>query len=281
MFSRSDSRSTMSISCSCSARQRQLLPEDLDGPRHRRQRIPDLVRDPGGHLADRGEALLHVRVALEPLDIGQILERHQESGASARGSADASRSGRCRSRPVYRPSDSGTRRAWPPPVRDRCRTPRRWAPGAAAPRRSAARATDAKVCPVMISAARLKVRMRCAGSVVASPLGRLSITCWLNAVQVRDPVRGDLEPRAGRSQAFRQRTARAARRRRIRTRSAPPCTGPPPRDGRISRSVCSQGSCSTPGAAKYCSDTRPTYSTALRLGNEERAAPVADHAARQ
>jgi len=35
--------------------------------------------------------------------------------------------------------------------------------------------------PVMASAARLKVRTLPAGSVVARPLGRLSMTCWLNA----------------------------------------------------------------------------------------------------
>ena len=55
----------MSISCAWSARQRQLLPQDLNRSGHRRQRIADLVRDAGGHLADRGEPLLHPRVALE------------------------------------------------------------------------------------------------------------------------------------------------------------------------------------------------------------------------
>ena len=58
-FSRSDSRSTMSISCACSLAERQLLPQDLDRPRHRREGIPDLVGDAGRHLSDGGQALLH------------------------------------------------------------------------------------------------------------------------------------------------------------------------------------------------------------------------------
>ena len=40
------------------AAERQFLPQDLDRPRHRRQRIADLVRDAGGHFADRGQPLL-------------------------------------------------------------------------------------------------------------------------------------------------------------------------------------------------------------------------------
>ena len=39
--------------------ERQLLAQDLNRPRHRRQRIADLVRDAGGHLADRREPLLN------------------------------------------------------------------------------------------------------------------------------------------------------------------------------------------------------------------------------
>ena len=38
--------------------ERQLLPQNLNRSRHRRQRIADLVRDAGGHLADRGQPLL-------------------------------------------------------------------------------------------------------------------------------------------------------------------------------------------------------------------------------
>ena len=43
------------------AGQRQLLTQHLHRPRHRGQRVPDLVRDAGGHLADRGQPLLHPR----------------------------------------------------------------------------------------------------------------------------------------------------------------------------------------------------------------------------
>ena len=66
------------------AAERQLLAEDLDGAGHRRERVADLVRDAGGHLADRGQPLLNRRVALELLDGGHVLEREQEPGASAR-----------------------------------------------------------------------------------------------------------------------------------------------------------------------------------------------------
>ena len=57
------------------ARQRQLLPQDLHRARHRRQRIADLVRDAGGHLADGRQTLLQLRIALEPLALGHVLER--------------------------------------------------------------------------------------------------------------------------------------------------------------------------------------------------------------
>ena len=64
--------------------ERQLLAENLNRTRHRRERIADLVGDAGRHLADRRQPLLHARVALEPLDVGQVLERDQEPGAAAR-----------------------------------------------------------------------------------------------------------------------------------------------------------------------------------------------------
>ena len=66
------------------AAERQLLAQDLDRARHRRQRVADLVRDAGGHLADRREPLLNRRVALELLDRGDVLEGEQQPGASAR-----------------------------------------------------------------------------------------------------------------------------------------------------------------------------------------------------
>ena len=56
-------------------RQRQLLLEHLHRAGHRRQRIANLVRDAGRHLTDRRQALLQPRVLLEPLDVGDVLER--------------------------------------------------------------------------------------------------------------------------------------------------------------------------------------------------------------
>ena len=55
----------------------QLLPEHLNRAGHRRQRVADLVRDAGRHLADRREPLLKSRVALEPSHVGDVLERDQ------------------------------------------------------------------------------------------------------------------------------------------------------------------------------------------------------------
>ena len=137
-------------------RQRQLLPQDLDRPRHRGQRIADFVGDAGGHLADRGQPLLHVRVALQLLDVGQVLERDQEAGPSARrlqmggGQPDVDLA------PLIGRSiaelDAPRRGAAEIAVE----APRRARPAAAAPRRSAARRPSANDRPVMTSAARLK-----------------------------------------------------------------------------------------------------------------------------
>ena len=55
----------------------QLSAEDLHRPRHRGQRVPDLVRDAGCHLAHRRQALAPARVAFEPLDVGHVLKREQ------------------------------------------------------------------------------------------------------------------------------------------------------------------------------------------------------------
>ena len=63
--------------------QRQLLPENLNRPRHRRERIANLMRDAGRHLADGRQPLAKPRVALELLDVGDILKREQQSGVSA------------------------------------------------------------------------------------------------------------------------------------------------------------------------------------------------------
>ncbi len=62
------------------AGQRQLVAQNLNRPRHRRQRVADLVRDARGHLSDGGEALLHARFALPPPCIGDVTEREDEPG---------------------------------------------------------------------------------------------------------------------------------------------------------------------------------------------------------
>ena len=64
--------------------QRQLVAQDLDRPGHRRQRIADLVGDAGGHLADRRQPLLHARLAVALLQLGDVLEREEEAALAAR-----------------------------------------------------------------------------------------------------------------------------------------------------------------------------------------------------
>ena len=59
----------------------------------------------------------------------------------------------------------------------------------------------------MVSAAWLNVRMRCSRSVVARPLGRLSMTCWLSACRSAISVDACSSLRAGRSHALGQRAA--------------------------------------------------------------------------
>ena len=56
------------------AGERQFLTQHLDRSRHRRQRVADLVRDAGRHLAHGREPLLHADVAFELLDRGHVLE---------------------------------------------------------------------------------------------------------------------------------------------------------------------------------------------------------------
>ena len=57
-FSRSDSLQDDVHQLRLVARQRQLLPQHLHRARHRRQRVANLVRDAGRHLADGRQALL-------------------------------------------------------------------------------------------------------------------------------------------------------------------------------------------------------------------------------
>ena len=64
--------------------ERQLLTKNLDRPRHRRQRVANLVGHPGGHLADGGQPLLQRGIALEPLDLRHVLKTEEKPGPSAR-----------------------------------------------------------------------------------------------------------------------------------------------------------------------------------------------------
>ena len=66
--------------------ERQLVAENLNRARHRRQRVPDLVGDAGGHLADGRQALLQARVAFELLDVGDVLEREEVARRARRAS---------------------------------------------------------------------------------------------------------------------------------------------------------------------------------------------------
>ena len=46
------------------------------------------MRDAGGHLADRRQALLHARLALLPARLGDVLEREDEPDLAARRQQD-------------------------------------------------------------------------------------------------------------------------------------------------------------------------------------------------
>ena len=76
---RSDSRRTMSINCdwsgvSGSSSRRIWMEPAIDA-----RGIADFMGDAGGHLADRGETLLHARLAIALLQLGDVLEGEQEA----------------------------------------------------------------------------------------------------------------------------------------------------------------------------------------------------------
>ena len=62
----------------------ELLAQHLHRAGHRGQRVADLVGDAGGHLADRGQPLLRLGLALQPLQLGDVLEREEIAGARRR-----------------------------------------------------------------------------------------------------------------------------------------------------------------------------------------------------
>src|SRR5262249_49814924 len=140
--------------------------------------IANLVRDAGRHLADRGEPLLDSGVALELFDRGDVLEREEQADAAARClevcrteadlDLDARVAGLEAVVDAARRGAARRARAWSSPTTGAGRgTP--WSTGR--------RTTAWNVKPVIVSAARLNVRIRCDESVVAKPLGRLSMTC--------------------------------------------------------------------------------------------------------
>jgi hypothetical protein len=67
------------------------------------QRVADLVRDVGRHLAHRGQLLLHAHLALQLLDAGEVLEDHQEpAGRGLRGGQGRDREAQVQLLPVGR-----------------------------------------------------------------------------------------------------------------------------------------------------------------------------------
>src|SRR5262249_48338035 len=147
--------------------------------RHRRERIANLVRDAGRHLADRGEPLLDSGVALELFDRGDVLEREEQADAAARclevcrTEADLDLDARVAGLEAV--VDAARRRGAAPRGAP-ARPPTTWQ-GSCAPPSTGRPTTAWNVKPVIVSAARLNVRIRCDESVVAKPLGRLSMTC--------------------------------------------------------------------------------------------------------
>ena len=209
------------------AAQRQFLTQDLDRAGHRRQRVADLVRDAGRHLADRREPLLNRRVALELLDVGDVLEREEQPGAAARrlevgrGEADVDLAALS----AVRYQNSWRRRAtfdarslWIEAITgaESCSTSSMRRPTAAW-----------NGTPVIASAPRLKVRIAQRWIGGRQPARQAVDDVLVQRLQVRDLGRRLFEPGAGGPQAVGQRSARAARRRRTRTRSGRRCTAPP------------------------------------------------------
>ncbi len=65
--------------------ERQLVAENLDRPRHRGERVADLMGNAGGHLTDGSQPLLHARRPVQPARLGHVLEGQDESRLAPRG----------------------------------------------------------------------------------------------------------------------------------------------------------------------------------------------------
>ena len=139
--------------------ERQLLPENLNRSRHRRQRIANLVRDAGRHLADRRETLPQPRVALELLDVGDVLKREQQPGVAARRPKWRGREPQVDLPAVAGPVRS-SRCGGPATGRQRCASSPATFGGSSSTSSMRRPTTESAVWPVIASAARLNVRIR-------------------------------------------------------------------------------------------------------------------------
>ena len=114
-FNRSDSRSTMSINCACSSLsgsscRRTWIDPDIGG-----ERVADFVRDARGHFADGRQPLLQPCSALQPPQLGHVLEREQITVAARSGNAiivTIRPTSSCRPSPVRYSNSTRRLRVW-------------------------------------------------------------------------------------------------------------------------------------------------------------------------
>ena len=263
--------------------ERQLLPQDLDRAGHRRERIADLVGDAGRHLADRRQPLLHARVALELLDVGDVLEREQIAGAAARRLAGASRSSPSSISPRPSPRrylNSSRRRARCgravlDGVRSSCgRQLQHLARPAGRPPTANGSAGD------RLGAAVERQDRAAARSVVARPLGRLSMTCWLNACRSaisvdacssRAPADRRLVGQRAAQQRHGEEPEQVERDRVLRHRPAAAARPARPRATDASR---------IPAAVRYCADDEADVEHRAQRRHQQAAAAELDDAGR-
>ena len=181
--------------------------------RHRRQRIANLVRDAGGHLAYRRQPLLNPRLALLTPDFRDVLEREDEPDLAARRrqdrGADAeldlpavaalerifdARQLRPRLRLARPPLHRSARFAGTEHVGELARQLQDLG-GVTLDRRRRRDAGDRRRGPVEAQDPAVDVGRRQAA-------GQAAMTCWPNAWRVGDLVRRLLERRAGPPQAL-------------------------------------------------------------------------------
>ena len=239
--------------------ERQLLAQDLDRAGHRRERIADLVRDAGRHLADGREPLLDPRIALELLDVGHVLERHEKPGAPA---------GRLEMRRAQADVDLASPIGRSVAELEAAGPARRSAPHRAAATSGAGNcSTSATGRPT----ARLERQAgdgfggAVEGQDPLQPIGgrqaaRQAVDdVLIERLEIGDLGRGLLEPRPGRPHAVGQRAAQERDGEEAEQVQRHACTGPRQRGGRATRRGSSHGSNRSPAAAQVLRDsTRPT-----------------------